>query len=1429
MAKAQLRTYIFTPGTAGAGTVQLPGKVDLSQILLITNTTKNVIIYNFADSTFAGTAVTFTRSNSINFPTALQNTDGYTTVVLPTDTSSMSASDTLQVLYEQPYMNVKIPNVGTDAFERIRVSPPQSMLDADFEYGLQTTKWQTYDLMRGYPSIYEVPGTDQNVLTVVTDASTGNVSGTGASLITITTTVAHGFIAGNPIIVKGYLTTVSGFSRAEGSFLITSVPSPTTLTYYAKAQVGSYNGQILNTVYTVLRKGGLYTGSAIGYPTLTYNSATTPVITATFTTPHGLIPGQTINVQVTSTGNTTTVTPTISGVTGQFTIVVGSNASLIGGMSVTGTGIGSGAVITSIAGTTVTLSVANSGTVSGTGTFVYSNNLVANGAFFVETVPNNLTITYTARAAYVMTGTLVANIYVRPDCFYLHRPFDGGVMLSTGGPAYGSLAVRMSKKYIRYQSGKAINYNTAALFSPSYDIRAISASGTGIGSVITVTTDNVDHGFQVNAYINIYGVTSTGYNGYYYVASIIDERNFTVLATQSLQTTTPTFTDPCQVSLINWYGSTVRAGTFDDQNGIYIAYDGQTMYAGLRYSTFQIAGTITVTTDSNTVVGSSTRFTSQLTAGDKIVIKGMTHVVTSVVSDTLLYMAPDYRGFGSTSTTATGTSGQSVITVASYTGLTVGMNVSGTGIGTNAVISSLTSGTITTTGSSVSLSFTGNTTATGVSLISLTAAPTGITVGMNITGTSIPTGTTITAVDAILNTISISQNVTAQLSSTSLTVGGNAITVSSTTGIIVGSIATQTNIPGNTSVVSISGTTLVLSANYTNTITSQNIVFTDPYIITLSVVNSGAVSGTINFTTTYAGIVATKTLEIIVPQNQWNVDRCDGSISVFNPSGYNLVVNKAQMIGLQWTWYGAGFIDYMLRGPDGNYMVFHRIKNSNINTLAYMRSGNQPTRYEVQNDGISRLSLAAACGATDTVLNLSSSLGLPYGSLIPPAGVTMWLDGELVTYTGITQATIMLATATNSTNNTVTVATTANLTVNQAVVFTGTVFGGISAGQTYFISSIPTSGVNGTIQLATSYAGSVITLTTVPSGSMTLTSYPAVTGVARGISYSEFTAGQSRTFTGGPSTSHAAGTGIVLTAQTATPLIQHWGSAYLQDGGFDSDRGYIFNYQAPNITISTKKTCAFAIRLAPSVSNGLTGDLGIKDLINRAQLLLQTIEITSGGTTNINSATVVEAVLNPQNFPTNPSNITWNNLYGTTYSGNLIGSGQPSFSQIAPGPGIIFDSQNTVSSLYTTGANIGSITIFLNSDPIAAGVQVGDDVFIPGATSAVYGNTKVTFVQTSPALVTISNALLVNIPNGTTFNFSRYTYAVPGETVFSFISSPANKDSLDLTPLKELTATPIGGRGCYPNGPDTLFVNVYLTQGTPVLANLVLRWGEAQA
>jgi hypothetical protein len=1467
MAKSQIRQYVFTPGLAGVGNIKMQGKYDLSQFLVITNTTKNTILYNFADATFANTQVSFSRSADTNFPKALDTSDGITTLTFTGTTAGMSSSDQIQILYENPISSVRFVEAQVDAWERIRVAAPKSMLDADFEYGLQPTKWQTISTVRNYPAIYEVPGTDTSVLSVVTDGSSGT-GGSGQSLITVTTAAAHSFTVGTPITIRGYTNTILGFSRAEGTFIVNSVPTTTTLTYYATAQVGT-NGQTLSTIYTQLRKGAFYTGASIGLPQFSANplygnasnlsgvavTGTGGQFSYTGGTPT-LYVGQPVNITGTNTGSSS-ITGYLSGATyyitatnGTSTFTLGTSAGGTAPITTAGTTTGltfalPGTVLVAFAsahglvpGSTITTSISSGGT----------NHAFAQGPFFVESVPTSTTLTYSTRAAgalqtasalasFVITGvagqftcasttlstnqpvtitgtyggggsianyvtgttyyiaaggtgtsfqllatpsgtpvttttgtpsgitvtpsTITGVIYARPDTFFTHRPFDGGVQLGTGGPVHGVSAVRQSKKYIRYQSGKAINYNTGALFAPNFDIRGMTASGTIPGSTVTVTTDDQDHGLQVGATITISGAVypTTGYNGTYIVASILDERTFTYTALSDLGATTAVIQSPAIVALKTWYGSSVRAGTFDDQNGMFWQYDGQQFALVRRSSTFQLAGTISASTDSNQISGSSTRFTSQLITGDRIVIRGMSHVVTSITSDTTMTISPDYRG-------------------------------------------------------SVSVT----------------------------------------------------------------------------------------------------------------------------------------------------GVKPVKTVDYVIKQGDFNMDRLDGSGNAFNPSGYLIDPSKMQMIGMQWTWYGAGFIDFMLRGPMGNYITIHRIRNNNVNTEAYMRSGNQPVRYEIINESYRTYTTTAPL-IGDTTITVADS------SFLPSAG-TVLIENELVSYTSKTATTLI--------------------------------------------------------------------------------------GCTRGTTFTLFNKGCNRTFAAGPASAHPTNSGVILVNQTATPIISHWGSAFISDGGFDDDRGYIFNYQSTNTNISTKKTTAFAIRLAPSVSNAIVGDLGVRELINRAQLLLQGLEITAGGGASANTAIVIEGVLNPQNYPSGntltsfvitgttgqfscssttlytnqPIQITGvnigagsisgynsGNIYyvaaggtGTTYQlltspggtavtttagtptnlnvvaqniqwsglNNATYGGQPSFAQVAPNTAatpMIFDNtatNNTTNPIgFYTNITVGGST----NVPVASlsGVLTGDDIFAPNNTNGFQGASRVTGTlaysnvtatfstvvagttasatagtiagttftangtitgtitigmvltgsgvaagtyitgnisgsgttsgstwavsvsqqvtataitgtpftltvtgsvaggwffpglllngattagtyviaagsgtggvgtyfcnQASAAtptsgsgnFVTINNSIANPVTTNSQIQYSRNTYALPGETIFSFVSSPANKDAIDLTQLKELTNTPIGGRGTFPNGPDVLMINVYLTQGSPVNSNLVLRWGEAQA
>ena len=79
--------------------------------------------------------------------------------------------------------------------------------------------------------------------------------------------------------------------------------------------------------------------------------------------------------------------PTATGVSAAFTITVSSATDIAVGQQVSGSGIGSGALVTLINGTTITLSVANSSTVSGSivfqGNYLY---LLDKGVDFIRAV-----------------------------------------------------------------------------------------------------------------------------------------------------------------------------------------------------------------------------------------------------------------------------------------------------------------------------------------------------------------------------------------------------------------------------------------------------------------------------------------------------------------------------------------------------------------------------------------------------------------------------------------------------------------------------------------------------------------------------------------------------------------------------------------------------------------------------------------------------------------------------------------------------------------------------------------------------------------------------------------------------------------------------------------------------------------------------------
>ena len=78
MARQRLYEYSFTPGSAGLGTVKVPNRYNLADILAIYDTTTNTAIYNFADATLGGTT-SWAAGTTATFPTAYA---GVTTITL---------------------------------------------------------------------------------------------------------------------------------------------------------------------------------------------------------------------------------------------------------------------------------------------------------------------------------------------------------------------------------------------------------------------------------------------------------------------------------------------------------------------------------------------------------------------------------------------------------------------------------------------------------------------------------------------------------------------------------------------------------------------------------------------------------------------------------------------------------------------------------------------------------------------------------------------------------------------------------------------------------------------------------------------------------------------------------------------------------------------------------------------------------------------------------------------------------------------------------------------------------------------------------------------------------------------------------------------------------------------------------------------------
>lgn len=692
-----LEAYSFNNTTR---TVTITGKnIRKEQLLLITNVTSNTVIYNFSDPSLGATSYI----NAVDSTTGQEST----TIVLTYNTSAMSSTDKIAIMTEETYQEIIPAEVMRDPVDKMRVSTPQALIDTDFEYGTQPTKWEGLNLLNNRPSAF---------IDVTASLTITNITASG-KVVTVTTTAPPA--AGTPIFIIGTLDS----ANADGWWIVETVNAGVSFTY---TTINTPATSLYDANKSYLYAGTFYTGSAI------------PAGTGA----------------IVLSGTVATVTTT-----GDHGLRVGDNIYITGTTGATGT---------------------------------------LNSTWVVATTPTNTTFTFACTATGTITASANASIYPRSTGFIQHRAFDGGVQFSNLAPYHGYQVIRQTRRQFRYQSGKGIQFSTGSIMKPTLNVDGLTSSGT----TVTVTT-KFAHGLLLGAQIIVTGCNETAYNGTFVVTSASTPLTLTYTALSTPSATTATG-NPV-VSPYSWYGSANRIGMFDNQNGFYFEFDGQTLYAVKRSSTYQISGVVAGTAGSQSITGTNTKFSQQLKPGDNIVIRGMSYLVQQITSDTQMYIYPEYRG----------------------------------------------------------------------------------------------------------------------------------------------------------------------STNIVNTVVS-------------------------------------KTVNTRYPQSSWNIDKMDGT----GVSLMNLDLTKMQMFYADYTWYGAGAIRFGFKDNRGQVVYCHRIPNNNVNTEAYMRSGNMVARYETNTVPYytyltATLSSAATTGAT---ISVGDTTGWPSsGTVVLTSSAATGALVEYITYSAKTSTSLTIA------------------------------------------------------------------------------------------------------------------------------------------------------------------------------------------------------------------------------------------------------------------------------------------------------------------------------------------------------------------------------------------------------------------------------------
>ena len=351
-----------------------------------------------------------------------------------------------------------------------------------------------------------------------------------------------------------------------------------------------------------------------------------------------------------------------------------------------------------------------------------------------------------------------------------------------------------------------------------------------------------------------------------------------------------------------------------------------------------------------------------------------------------------------------------------------------------------------------------------------------------------------------------------------------------------------------------------------------------------------------------SNVIISKIVDYKTPQSQWSIDHCDGT----GPTGYILDIHKIQMIYFDYAWYGAGKIRYGFKETSGIVRYVHEFIHNNNAIRAFLRSGNLPARYEVLNYGQPTWVPSLMHWGTSVIMDGRYDDDKAY-LFTAPANIIQYTNGDSITF--------IASAGSNYNNNILGVNTfTQNALSNQLYYGYGFQPPDINTPTSLYDAYTQSTQIGYSIFTTAQTASNAILV--VSSNVSTVYGGSNISQLIQyNTTYKDIQNIRSGTVVIGCNI--PTGTVTIGTPQRAATF------SYITGTGSVLYTGQIFINKAPTAPfLSTPITLGItgsdlipniiplvSVRLAPSVDSSVTGPLGVREIINKMQLKLRSIDI----------------------------------------------------------------------------------------------------------------------------------------------------------------------------------------------------------------------------